>query len=245
MGQSGVEPQDDAVEATWKNEQGRMAKAKNQARMARKRGDYPSAHSTMLSEYITALSGKPVEGHHPVKFFLLALYHALCMLYWLEKLNHNQLDVWLSFMLKLHSRLPVFKSVLNKTLMTAAVREINCAKLYGKPHQLALADLTYAEVVLVTGFMPGETYSIVYGKIYDAFLLEDLIREEPKQPQGLRQFVRILRKAAEISMSDEMCRFNPNSKHQAQVYLRRALELAFGEADAPDQVPKIQALIEC
>jgi hypothetical protein len=244
MEQSGVGSQNDAVNAMWQNEQGRMAKARNQARMARNRGEYASAHSIMLSAYITALGGKPVEGRRPMKFFLLALYHALCMWYCLEKLNHNQLDVWLSFMLKLRAKMPVFKSVLNETLLRAAVKEINGAKLYGKPHQLALADLTYAEVVLVTGFMPGETYSIVYGKIYDAFLLEQLIREEPGQPHGLRQFVRILRKAAEISMSDEMCRFNPNSKHQAQVYLRRALELAFGEADAPDQIPKIQALIE-
>lgn len=242
MGQAGVEPED-SVNAMWQNEQGRMAKAKNQARMARNRGEYASAHSIMLSAYITALGGKPVERHHPVKFFLLALWHALCMSRQMKKLNHNQLDVWLSFMLKLRSKIPVFKSVLNKTLMTAALEEVKGASINGKPHQLALAYLTYAEVVLVTGFMPGETNTVAYGKIRDAVTLEQLIREEPAQPQGLRQFVRVLRKAGELYMRPEMRSAHYTATGQAAIYLQRAIDLAKGEADCPDQIPKITALL--
>lgn len=242
MGQAGVEP-NDAVSAMWKNEQGRMAKFKDQARMARNRGEYASAHSIMLSAYITALGGKPVERHHPVKFFLLALWHALCMSRQVEKLNHNQLDVWISFVLKLRSKMPAFKSVLNKTLMGSALEEVKGASINGKTHQLALAYLTYAEVVLVTGFMPGETHMIAYSKIRDAVTLEQLIREEPDQPQGLRQFVRVLRKAGELYMRPDMKSAHYTGPTQVAMYLKRALELAKGEADCPDQVPKIEAVL--
>lgn len=121
--------------------------------------------------------------------------------------------------------------------MNAALEEVKGASINGKPHQLALAYLTYAEVVLVTGFMPGETQMVAYGKIRDAVTLEDLIREEPDQPQGLRQFVRVLRKAGELY------RRMPSWYDQAQIHLQRALELAKGEADCLDQVPKIEAIL--
>lgn len=240
MGQSGVEPNSDSVNAMWQNQADRMAKAKNHARTARNRGEYASAHSIMLSAYITALSGRPVERHHPVKFFLLALWHALCMSRQVKKLNHNQLDVWLQFMLKFHSKLSVFKSILNKKLMNAALEEIKQATISGKPHQLALAYLTYAEVVLATGFMPSEARAIVYSKIRGAVLLEQLIQEELDQPQGLRQFVRVLRKAGELYMTREMSEVY-GAHAFAGSYLKRALDLAKGEANCPDQVPKIEA----
>ncbi len=65
----------------------------------------------------------------------------------------------------------------------------------------------------------------------------------PGQVQGLRQFVRVLRKAGELYMKPELRRADYTSMAQAQIYLRRALDLARGEADAPDQVPKILSLV--
>lgn len=245
MGQSGVEPNDpnSAVDVMWLNKPKRFEGARHLARNARINGNHASAHSIMLSAYITALSGNPAEGRHPVKFFVLALWHALCMSRQIKELNHNQLDVWLQFMLKLRSKLPVFKSVLNKTLMDAALEEVKGASINGKPHQLALAYLTYAEVVLVTGFMPGETQTVAYGKIRDAVTLEQLIREEPDQPMGLRQFVRILRKAGELCLHSEWHGGAYTGTGLAKSYLQRALNLARSEANCPDQVDKIWAIL--
>ncbi len=237
MGKSGVEPEGKpSVEAMWKNQSNRLQLARNQAMVARKLGDYASAHSGMLSAYITILGGNPVEGRHPVKFFLLALWHAFCMSWRLEKLNHNQLDVWISFILKLRAKMPAFKSVLNKTLIDAAVREVRGANTNGKHHQLGLALLTYAEVLLATVYWGDETPTIVKNKIRVALDLEPLIREESEQPQGLQQLVRILRKAGElyIALGEPL---------QGKAYLNYALVLAQGEADAPDQVPKIKAIL--
>lgn len=220
--------------AMWRNEANRMAKARDHARMAKNRGEHASAHSIMLSAYITALGGKPVERHHPVKFFLLALWHALCMSRQLEKLNHNQLDVWIQFMLKIRSKLPVFKSILNKVLVEGAAREVGLATTEGKPHQQALAFMTYAEVV----YEVEADHGLAEVNIRFAIKLEELIRAESDQPQGLRQFVRILRKAGELYGRDEMSSGGYYTQ-KAQGYLNRALELAKGEADAQDQVPKI------
>lgn len=223
----------------WRNEADRMAKAKDHARMAKNRGEHASAHSIMLSAYITALGGKPVERHHPVKFFLLALWHVLCMSRQVKKLNHNQLDVWLQFMLKLRSKLPVFKSILDKVLVEGAAREVGLATTEGKPHQQALAFMTYAEVVYAVKADRG----LVEANIRFAINLEELIRAEPDQPQGLRQFVRILRKAGELHMKPKMRCSDHTSVAQAQLYLQRALDLARGEADAPDQVAKIMPFV--
>lgn len=246
MGQSGVEPNDpnSAVNAMWLNQPDRIASARHQAHNARANGDHAFAHSIMLSAYITALSGNPAEGRHPVKFFILALWHALCMSRRVKELNHNQLDVWLQFMLKLRAKLPVFKSSLDQMLIEAAAREVGEASVYGKPHQIALAYLTYAEVALAIKFMANEnTANLVEVKIRAAVDLEQLIREESDQPMGLRQFVRILRKAGELYMTQEMQAAFYTATAQAQIYLQRALNLARGEANAPDQVAKIMPLI--
>lgn len=236
MPEDGVMPQGDVVNATWKNQKGRLELAKKQAAEARGRGDYASAHSGMLSEYITALSGDPAEGRHPVKFFLLALWHAFCMSWRLEKLNHNQLDVWLSFTLKLRAKMPAFKSVLNKTLLGAITREMELTAMFGKPHQLALANMTFAEVARVTNFLPNENAAIVKRSIATAVGLEQQIREETDQPQGLRQLVRVLRKAGELYIA-------LGDPRQGKAYLNYALVLALGEANAPDQIPKIKAIL--
>jgi hypothetical protein len=246
MGKAGIEPNDQgsAVNAMWQNEPDRLAKAKSGALLARSRGEHATAHSIMLSAYITALSGNPAEGRHPVKFFLLAAWHAFCLASKITDLNHNQLDVWLQFMLKLRTKLPVFKNVLNKTLIRAAAQEVAEAVVYGKPHQIALAYLTYAEVVLVTKFHANEMFTIINTKIQEAVNLEQLIREEPDQPMGLRQFVRILRKAGEMHLKPEMRESNSTSVSQAHIYLQRALILARREeVNCHDQIPKIMAVI--
>lgn len=239
--QAGVEPNN----AKWKNEQGRMEKAKDQARMARNRGEYASAHSIMLLAYTTALGGKPVEQHHPVRFFLLALWHVLCMSRQIKCLNHNQLDIWLSFVLKLRSKIPALKSVLDETLMDAASDEVEGALINGNPYQLAHAYLMYGEVILVTTYY-SETQKIVHGVIRDAVDdIDQLIWKEPNQPQDhLQQFVRVLRKAGELYMRPDMRSGYYDARTRARMYLVHALELAQGEANCQDQIPKIEELLK-
>lgn len=234
-------------DAMWRNEADRMAKAKDHARMARNRGEDVSAHSIMLSAYITALGGKPVERHHSVKFMLLALWHAFCMFRRRNELNHNQLDVWLQFSLKLRSKLPFFKTgrplrirwypQFDLMLLDGAKREIKLAEKAGaKPHQLALAHMTYAEITYAVNFRT----SVIEEHIQQALDLESQIRAESDQPQGLRQFVRILRKAGELYGKEGMFNWQPE---KGRSYLKRAIELARGEADTADQAEKIELLL--
>ena len=222
----------DLQDAMWKNKPDRIAKAKEEALVALKVGNTASFHSIMLSAYITALGGKPVERHPPVKFFLLALWHALCMSRQLRELNHNQLDVWLQFMLKLRSKLGPFKGIINGMLTEGAPRAIARAEADGKPHQRALASMTYAEVTHAV----NADQRLVEVSIKFALNREEEIRAEPDQPQGLRQFVRVLRKAGELygKLGD---------KEKQRQYLNQAYELARGEADASDQVYKIYLLL--
>lgn len=234
MGKAGVEPNDpqSAVNAMWLNQPDRIASARHQAHNARANGNHASANSIMLSAYITALSGNPAEGRHLVKFFLLALWHALCMSRQLKDLNHNQLDVWLQFMLKFRSKLSIFKGILNRVLVEGAARGIASAEADGKPHQRALAFMTYAETVCaVNGDRKMMELNIKF-----ALNREQEIRAEPDQPMGLRQFVRVLRKAGELygKLGD---------KEKQRQYLNQAYELARGEADTPDQVDKIYLLL--
>lgn len=249
MGKAGVEPNDpnSAVNAMWLNQPDRIASARHQAHNARANGNHASAHSIMLSAYITALGGKPVERHHPVKFFLLALWHAFCMFRRRNELNHNQLDVWLQFMLKLRSKLPFFKTgrtlrmrwypQFDLMLLDGAKREIKLAeKARAKPHQLALAHMTYAEVTYAVNFRAG----VIEEHIQQALDLESQIRAEPDQPQGLRQFVRILRKVGELYGKEGMFNWQPE---KGRSYLKRAIELARGEADTADQADKIEPLL--
>lgn len=246
MGQSGVEP--DPTNAMWLNRPGRFDGAKHQAHNARTNGQYASAHSIMLSAYITALGGSPVEGQHPVKFFLLAMWHAFCMFIRRNELNHNQLDVWLQFMLKLRARLPFFKtpSVLqvrwypqfDRFLLDGAERELELSRrARAKPHQGALALMTYAEITYAVNFRAG----MIEDRVSQALALEKEIRAE-EQPMGLRQFVRVLRKAGELYAKPELSSGGYYTS-KARGYLEKALALAQGEANCPDQVSKIQAIL--
>ena len=236
-------------DSMWRNEPDRITKAKDHARMARNRKDKVYAHSIMLSAYITALGGKPVERHHPVKFMLLALWHSFCMFRHRNELNHNQLDVWLQFMLKFRSKLhfktgqplrmrwyPQFDLLLLDGAKRA-VTLVNNPERKAKPHQQALALMMYAEITYAVNFRR----TTIEDAVRNALELETQIRREPDQPQGLRQLVRILRKAGELYSKESML-FN-RQQEIVQSYLKRAIDLARGEADTADQAEKIELLL--
>lgn len=239
------------VNEMWRNEPDRIKFARIEARKTHATGNYVSAHSIMLSAYITALGGKPVEGRHTVKFFLLALWHAICMFRYRSELNHNQLDVLVQFLLKLRAKLPLVRKTfepgkkrrfawnrqIDGILFDLARREVELAKVHGKPHQLALAYMTWAEADCAA----TDNTEAVIEYVRLALDLEQQIRAE-EQSMGLRQFVRILRKAGELFGNPELSH-NRHCRVFSQIYLKQALKLAQGEADCPDQVPKIQAAI--
>lgn len=200
----------------WRGEPGRLAKARESAREAKKNGEKMSAHSIMLSAYISVGKAFP--------YIFPALWHAIWLSRGWQELNHSQLDVLIQFWLKTRL-LPL------NLLFKMARRASSLANQRGKPHQKALAYITWVEVKIAM-----KDFDINY-MIKDALLLGKEIRLEPDQPQGLRQFVRILRKSGEI--------YNKlGNSHDGQALLRGALELAEGEADAPDQVAKIQVLLK-
>lgn len=238
-------------DAMWRNQPDRLAKAQDQARIACYNRDYSSAHSIMLSAYVTILGGQPVEGNRSVKFTLFALWHALCLLRRWRKLDHNQLDVLVQFLLKLRSRLPFVKagrpyrwykwhSLLDRKIIMLAGKEVGLAMVGGvKPHQTALAYMTYAEAEYAADFTTQLwNTSNVQLAIDQALTLDEPIRREQDQPIGLRQLVRIYRKAGALYAKDEI---SPSNKQTAIRYLNKALKLAQVEADVPDQVPKILA----
>jgi len=232
----------DTVNAMWQNVFGRLTKAKRDAQKARNRGAKLSAHSIMLSAYITILDGWSVEGYHPIKFSILAVWHALCLMCKWKKLSHNQLDILIQFLLKIRlwqapARYLRFGCFLLK-LAEAEKRIVNREDI--KPHQRALAYMTYAEVVYA---VCSSSVDVIERNISSALELEDKIRCESSQPQGLRQLVRIYRKAGELYGTEEL---SPDGIWATleHFYLLRALRLAEGEANSPGQAKKIRLLLD-
>lgn len=223
-------------DAMWRGESDRLQKARAAAREKRKAGYRLTARSIMLSAYITLLSGRLTRVEQ-VKYFCAGLWNALLLLRQWQRLNHNQLDVLLQFLLKVHPRLWSRNRNINQDyLMLLAQHAIKRAKIApGKPHQLALAYMTAAQVTYVVN--PHD--SSIKNHIEMALALESAIRREADQPQGLRQLVRIYRKAGELYGSQKLQEFG-----KACHYLSEAYDLAQGEADAADQIQKIRAILD-
>lgn len=225
----------DTRDAIWQNKPDRFARVRIQAKSAREHGEPLCAHSIMLSFYITVLGGKPVEGHHPTKFGLLAMWHAFWLSRHWEKLNYNQLDVLVQFLLKLRSKWPLLWQMwpIDVELIVLAERELNLvlADKNSKPHQVALSFMTIAESAYTGRHSPGLTLEY----LHKALWLQSAVCDEHDQPQGLRQLVRILRKAGELY---GLLGFVESQES----YLRQALSLAI-ETDSQDQVEKIRELL--
>ena len=224
-------------EAMWRGSLDRMQRARLEARKTGDRGDFISAHSIMLSAYIS------VQHEHPMWYTVLALPHSIILLWQWKKLNHNQLDVLIQFLLKVRSRIPFIKTgQLSRknsddvVLLRLSEREVDLAhETKAKPHQVALACMTYAEVRYAVDFRHNDIVNCVS----QVLSLEKDIRREKDQPQGLRQLVRILRKVGEMYINPEMRDLN-----KARFYLRRARVLAEGEANTPDQARKILTILQ-
>lgn len=229
----------------WRGGSKRLALSKGEARGLRQRGEFLAAHSLMLSTLYSILGGRPENNccHHPLSFYPAAAWHALCMLQAWQKLNHNQLDVLIQFLLKIRARLPAATGrpmVLRwlpwpgKFLLMLAERETVLAIDARLPHQRALAIMTLAEVQYAVDFSVDE----VRQRIEGALSFEEQIRREP-QPQGLRQLVRIFKKAGQLYMKPGLSSKNNRGK----LLIIKAANLASGEAQTPDQAEKIKEIL--
>jgi len=237
------------AEMMWKNQPGRLQRARAQARMARKQGNLVSAHSIMLSAYYTILGGQPVEGYHPVRYGIPAMWHAWCLFLSRNKMSHTQLDVWFQFMLRLRAKLG-FKSgrilfvrwypQLDLLLLDGADREINLAiQAKAKPHQLALAYLTLAEVRYTVDFCKTS----VVTAIDNALALKTAIEKEGGDDEDAvryakLQLIRIYKKIGELYSRPAL-----RDVLKSVFYLTKAIELA-RELDAEDQILKITPILE-
>ena len=231
-------------DSMWNAKTDRLTKARSEAREARNSNENVSAHSIMLSAYITIMAG----GQSAVKslyYTLLALWHTFVLLRNWRKLSHNQLDVLIQFCLKFRSRLPFVKSAQilrvrywypqpDRFLLHIAKREVELAdEKNAKPHQRALAYMTYAETTYAVNYRR----SVIEDYIEKALALEEEISKEENRLFGLRQFVRVLRKAGELSKQ-------MTYTTKGNLYLEQALQLAQGEADTADQAKRIQSLLQ-
>lgn len=228
-------------ESMWNAKEDRLAKAHLEADKA---ADITSAHSIMLSAYLTVLA----EGPSTLKklhYTICAIWRAVYLIRDWERLNHNQLDVLIQFCLALRSKIPFVRSGqrledkwfpwFHELLLRLANRELTLA-YEAKPHQRALAYLTFAETTYAVNFNKNgiEAY------IAQALNFEEKIKEEEDRLLALRQLVRIKRKTAELCLKKEMYGSKPEV---VRPLLNEALALAEGEADTADQAKRIRALL--
>jgi hypothetical protein len=227
-------------ESMWTGSPFRLQNARSEAWVAKINDEPLSAHSIMLSAYISIRGSKDYNRLlHPI----FGLWHALWMLVMWKELDHNQLDVLIQFLLKCRASAPWFfghrkarrqePTESNCELLAMAARELQYARdsLQGKPHQIALAYITLAEVFDSVGGSEG----LIGLNVDQALGLEKQIRTEKDQLQALRQLVRIKRKAGELC-------FKSDSQLGIRL-LNESLMLARGEADCADQVSKIKVVL--
>ncbi len=225
----------DLKEMMWQGAPNALSAARGEALELKKSGRVSSAHSLMLSAYLSVAASVP--SWKKVFYFFCALRHALMLKERSIGLTHNQLDVLVQFFIKLHERSKIlFRlcGVSENLMFTLADLGLARAKtsLSSKPHQVALAYMTCAEVY--KRFEPLHSFHNKppwFTFSNTALRMEkEIFKEEPRL-QALRQWVRILRKAGEL--------YSRKDPVQAYEYIKKALVLAKGEANTQDQVQKI------
>lgn len=230
----------DLQDAMWNRKKSALSLARANARLARVEERYSDLHSGMLSAYHTILTGK-VNRLAKVYYGLLAYWHASRLIEHEKELNHNQLDILVSFLMGVRTKLPArLKSLWQKYFMSDDRLERLAYKGYflaseskvAAPHQVALANLTYAYVLSLL----QTNYDKILFFVDRALSFENLIKKETNIKYALRQLVRILRNAGKLY-------YIAGEKETGLTCLNRALALAKGEADTSDQVAKIQSVL--
>lgn len=206
------------------------------------------AHSTLLSTYIGSIS-QIKDGYgfmtrfevlrQLIDWTLRADYHANALMQQEKDLDHDQLDVLSSWLVATAGRLPWRYASTARYFASRSIEQASIAFDAGaaKPHQLALACVTYARALMLGNKRhPGPAcLNEVRDAIEKALSLEEQIRAEDDRLQALRQLVRVLKGAGEL--------YNQLHNRKGQRLLRRALTLAEGEADTKSQAIAIRRLL--
>lgn len=231
----------DVVKAMWSGHPDRLKLARREAWLLKTAGKPLEAHSTMLSAYLSVRGGGQYGKVATAWHDALMTWHAYRLTRnktW-KSLNHNQLDVLISFWINIleWTREAVwFIDVLLNDLASRELQLVHDRDNQAKPHQIALAHIRKAEVCLKLRHPWFKNDAIQH--VYIAEGKEAAIRNEEGQPQGLLQLVRILRKAGEIYGK-------VGSSDYKILSLSRALEIAESLGDqALDQKLKIQILLD-
>lgn len=224
----------------WMGDHRALKGARSDANTLRSEGNTLAAHCVMLSAYYSLVGS--VSPLKKVLYFLLMSRHASVLYENWSLLTHNQLDVLLQFYVRAHQK-SSWLSPATSELFKLVGREIAQARKVGKPHQIALAYTTKAQVARAAYNNHNREADLTpkillyRNSIFEAVNSAlGLICQEEQSVNALRQFVRVLKYCGEVLIGID--------NRRARGCLLRGLELAKGDADTPDQVRKIQAILD-
>jgi hypothetical protein len=183
----------DVVKAMWSGHPDRLKLARREAWLLKTAGKPLEAHSTMLSAYLSVRGGGQYGKVATAWHDALMTWHAYRLTRnktW-KSLNHNQLDVLISFWINIleWTREAVwFIDVLLNDLASRELQLVHDRDNQAKPHQIALAHIRKAEVCLKLRHPWFKNDAIQH--VYIAEGKEAAIRNEEGQPQDLFSFLK-------------------------------------------------------
>jgi hypothetical protein len=235
----------DTREPAWQGDLAHLYMERRKAREQQRLGLTLPAASMRLSAYITAIGNvrSGAIGFRGLRragalawWGLLAERNAQQLKEGLEELTANQLNVLAAWLIKTAQLVP-FRY---ETAASVAERGLQAVKHDpdALPHQQALAHIAYAQALAI-GLQSSDyaERTRVMEQVKRALSFEKDIRAEPDQPQGLRQFVRVLKAAGELKVQF-------GKKDDALAYFMRASALAEGEARTESQAAQLRVLIQ-
>jgi len=183
-------------------------------------------NAEMLSLYMSFFHKQTSLGK--VWYTVVMSWYAVLLFINKDKLNNLEIDVLLNFLL----RVPIIPKHTN-SFVKLAQREMSIAVNRPYAHEKALGLITLAQTLASNN---RNKYKFgIYQNIDTALKLEPEIRAE-NTIQSLRQLVRIFKSAGILFGKLGYCT-------EESMFLRRALSLAEGEANSPNEVEKISVLI--
>ncbi|MEZ4104629.1 MAG: hypothetical protein R3B60_05090 [Candidatus Paceibacterota bacterium] len=221
---------EDLTEKIWQGDKNAIKETRKKAKRLREKSLFLDAHAVMLSAYISFFKQQNIITKC---FWLTSMsYHAFVIYKYHDKLNYSQINVLISFLLKLKLGRNLFFPKQTNILADKSLYLTENSKT-ALPSEKALILSTKALVILVT---KSGTTDKVKELIHEAIGYEALILTYENSLQGYRQFVRVLRKVG------EMYGLMNDTNNQIK-YLKKARDLALGNAQTTDQANKIQSLL--
>lgn len=217
-------------EKIWQGDQTAIKEEGARALKEKATGNVTEYHTAMLSLYYSFFGKQNILKK--AWWFILMSCHAFVLYKNANKLDHGQMNVLASFLMRLRlNKKYVFPETVD--YLTAKSADMVVGKTKNNPSAEALALATRAKALAV--LFPDKARALE--TINEALEFETLIKMLEKDLQSYRQFVRVLGTAAEIhgKFGDKEKQIN---------YLQKALDWARNEADSQDQADKIQKTLD-